>query len=216
MINVLIADDQKLLRESLKTIIETDLAIKVVGCASNGLEAFKMCEEFLPDVVLMDIKMPDYDGIEGTRLIKGKFRNIRIVVLTTFEDEKNMSEAMGNGADGYIIKDLMPEELIRVIKNTAEGFLVFSRKTEGILLKNFNSHEHLRDEKIQDPREVLKESELEILQLIAEGKSNRLIAEKVFLSEGRVKNIVSEILAKLELKDRYELLSFAYKNNMIK
>lgn len=217
MIKVLIADDQKLLRESLKTIIETDPDIKVVGCAENGREAFDLCEDSLPDVVLMDLQMPECDGVEGTSLIKSRFKNIRIVALTTFEDETNMSKAFENGADGYITKDVTPEELIRIIKSAAEGFLVFSRKTEGFLLKSFGARQKpVDEEKKPSPEELLKKNELEILQLIAEGKSNRAIAERIFLSEGRVKNIISEILAKLDLKDRYELLSYAYRNNMIK
>jgi DNA-binding NarL/FixJ family response regulator len=224
MIKVLIADDQKLLRESLKTIIETDREIQVTGCASNGQEAFELCGKALPDVVLMDVRMPDCDGVEGTRLIKEKYAGVKIVMLTTFEDEKNMAEALESGADGYIFKDVTPEELIRVIKNAAEGFLVFSRKTERILLRSFTSREggregadnRSRENTGRGPQALLKPGEMEILQLIAEGKSNRAIAETVFLSEGRVKNIVSEILDKLGLKDRYELLSYAYKNNMIK
>lgn len=206
-----------LLRESLKTIIEIDQEIKVVGCASDGEEAFRLCEELSPDIVLMDIRMPVCDGVEGTRLIKQKFENIKVVVLTTFEDEDNMAKAMENGADGYILKDVTPEELIRVIKNAAGGFLVFSRKTSGILMKGFsNAKREEQETKKQDLKELLKPNELEILQLIAEGNSNKIIAEKVYLSEGRAKNIISEILDKLGLKDRYELLSYAYKNNMIK
>ncbi|MEA4849574.1 MAG: response regulator transcription factor [Clostridiaceae bacterium] len=216
MIRILIADDEKLLRESLKSIIETDAEIKVEGCAENGAEAFRLSKELAPDVILMDVRMPECDGIEGTRLIKQFDRNIKVVMLTTFGDEESISRAVENGADGYVLKDVTPDELKNVIKNAAHGFLVFSGKAGGTLRRGFSLQDRMtKDGQKQDVSALLKESELEILRLIAEGKSNKEIAEKVFLSEGRVKNIISEILTKLSLKDRYQLLSFAYRNNLI-
>lgn len=217
MIKVLIADNEKLLRESLKSIIETDEEVKVVASAEDGAEAFRLCTELVPDVVLMDIRMPGCDGIEGTRLIKQRNRNIKVVMLTTFEDEESITRAIENGADGYVLKDVTPEELLNVIKNTAVGFLVFSGKTGGTIFKGFNKPEKPQQEAPnRDIRTLLKENELKILRLIAEGRSNKEISAQVFLSEGRVKNIISEMLAKLGLKDRYQLLSFAYRNNMIR
>lgn len=222
MIRILIADNERLLRESLKNIIETDPEIKVVGCAENGAEAFRLSKELAPDVILMDIRMPECGGVEGTRLIKQFDKNIKVVMLTTFGDEESIAKAVESGADGYVLKDVTPDELINVIKNAAHGFLVFSGKAGSTLRRGFSMQdrpakdEEKQDVEKQDVSALLKESELEILQLIAEGKSNREIAEKVFLSEGRVKNIVSEILAKLGLKDRYQLLSFAYRNNLIR
>lgn len=216
MIKVLITDDQVLLRESLKGIIEMDAAIKVVGCAGNGFEAEKLCRELSPDVVLMDLKMPDCDGVEGTRLIKKANSSIKVVVLTTFEDEENVRRAIENGADGYILKDVLPEELLLVIKNAANGFFIMSPKTSGTVIRQINQDGNFgREAPNHHAARLLKESEFEILQLIAEGKSNKEIAIEVFLSEGRIKNIITGILEKLALKDRYQLLSFAYKNNLI-
>ncbi len=127
MIKVIIADDQLLLTESFKSIIERDPDITVMGCADNGLEAFKLCEKSLPDLVLMDIKMPEYNGIEGTRMIKEKYPQVKVLILTTFEDDQNMYEALKKGADGYILKEITPEELIQAIKNTVKGFGIFSK-----------------------------------------------------------------------------------------
>lgn len=217
MIRILIAEDERLLRESLKCIIETDAEIKVAGCAKDGAEAFRLSKELAPDVVLMDVRMPECDGVEGTRLIKRFDGNIKVVMLTTFGDEESISKAVESGADGYVLKDVTPEELKNVIKNAAHGFLVFSGKAGSTLRRGFNLQDRsAKDEQKQDVSALLKENELEILRWIAEGKSNREIAEKVFLSEGRVKNIISEILAKLGLKDRYQLLSFAYRNNLVR
>lgn len=217
MIRILIADDERLLRESLKSIIETDPEIKVEGCAENGAEAFRLSKELAPDVILMDVRMPECDGVEGTRLIKQFNGNIKVVMLTTFGDEESISKAVENGADGYVLKDVTPDELKNIIKNAAHGFLVFSAKAGGTLRRGISIQDRpAKDVQKQDVSALLKESELEILRWIAEGKSNREIAEKVFLSEGRVKNIVSEILAKLGLKDRYQLLSYAYRNNLVR
>lgn len=217
MIRVVVADDQKLLRESLKSIIEQDGEICVAGCAENGFEALELCEHLSPDLVLMDIKMPECDGVEGTRLIKERFSHIKVVILTTFEDEESVSRAIKYGADGYIIKDITPEELINVIKNACKGFCVISKKTFGTIVKQFNEPAYSGETKSPlNLNDILKETEQRILRLIAEGKSNKDIAAEICLSEGRVKNIISEMLAKLDLRDRYQLLSFAYKNNLLR
>lgn len=217
MIKVLIVDDQKLLRESLKTIIEHDDEIDVAGCAENGFEALRMCDELLPDLVLMDIKMPVCDGVEGAKLIKTRYSNIKVIILTTFDDDESVTSALENGADGYILKEITPEELILVIKNAAKGFNIISNKTYGAVAKQFNrNNESMKADDRRSKSIPINDTELYIIRLIAEGKNNKEIASIVFLSEGRVKNIISEIFSKLKLKDRYQLLSYAYKNNLIK
>ena len=128
MIKVLIVDDQIILRESLKFIIEQDTDINVVGLAGNGAEAFSLCGKLKPDVVLMDIMMPDCDGVEGTRLIKSKYESIKVIILTTFNDEKNVSRAIKSGADGYVLKDISPEQLILAIKSVFNGFSIMQAK----------------------------------------------------------------------------------------
>lgn len=210
MIRLLIVDDQKLFRESIKRIVETDPEIMVVGCAANGKEAYEMLEEAKPDLVFMDLKMPVCDGAQGTRFIKEKDPSVKIIILTTFEEEHNISLAIENGADGYINKEITPEELIRIVKSTAGDYCVISKKTYDYMAKQVVTIQQ-RDERA----ERLNDTELVILKLIADGTNNKEIARRVYLSEGRVKNIISEMLSKLELKDRYQLISFAYKNNLL-
>jgi DNA-binding NarL/FixJ family response regulator len=216
MIRVLIADDQKLLVDSLKSIIEQDGENAVVGCARDGREALELCQSLTPDIVLMDINMPGCDGVEGTRLIKAAFDRIKVLVLTVLEDEQTIRRALVNGADGYVLKDVTPEGLKQVIKDTVGGFGVVSAKAYETIrreLSGENAHEH----PAPHPEGLgLKERELHLIGLIAAGKNNRQIAAELFLSEGRVKNIITELLEKLNLKSRYELLSFAYKNNLIR
>jgi DNA-binding NarL/FixJ family response regulator len=119
MIKVVIADDQKLLRERVKSIIEQDPEIEVAGLAASGLEVLELCDQTRVDLVLMDIRMPVCDGIEGTKLIKRSHGNTKILVLTTFNDDQNVFKALINGADGYILKDIAPDELIQAVKNVA-------------------------------------------------------------------------------------------------
>ena len=123
MIKVVIADDQKLLRESLKSIIEQDQEIEVTDLAANGLEAADICDQGPVDLVLMDIRMPVCDGIEGTKLIKRNHRLIKILVVTTSDDDQNMFQALINGADGYVLKDATPDELIQAIKNVIKDVM---------------------------------------------------------------------------------------------
>ncbi|NLD47714.1 MAG: response regulator transcription factor, partial [Clostridiaceae bacterium] len=121
MIKVVIVDDQVILRESLKFIVEQDSDIKVAGLGSNGMEALLLCDTHKPDVVLMDIMMPECNGVEGTKLIKEKYSSIKVIILTTFNDEENISQALKNGADGYMLKDMNPDELILAVKSAAKG-----------------------------------------------------------------------------------------------
>jgi DNA-binding NarL/FixJ family response regulator len=211
MIRVLIADDQKLLVDSLKSILEHDGQINVVGCAGDGRKAVELCNELLPDVVLMDIRMPVCDGIEGARLIKSVHRQTKILILTMLEDELNVHQALEGDVDGYILKDISAEDLIQVIKNVYGGFEVFSTKAYQVLRQQLNS----RQEREITTAPCLNNAETNLIRLIAEGKNNKQIAASLFLSEGRVKNIITELLRKLNLKNRYELLSFAYKCKLV-
>lgn len=212
-IKVLIADDQIMLTESLKFVIEQDKDIEVVGCAGNGEEALRLCELFLPDLVLMDIVMPLCDGVEGTRLIKTKAEHIKVIILTTFDDEQNIAKAIQNGADGYILKDLDPAKLIAIIKNTVKGLRVVHQNVFDAMVKQFNT---VADETARNAKLDVKltEKEKTIIKLVVKGKSNREIADVIALSEGRVKNIITEILAKLELEDRTQLAVYAVRHNL--
>lgn len=215
MIKVVIADDIALFRNGLKTIIEQDKEICVVGCACNGEEAVELCRKYTPDVVLMDIKMPVMDGIKATKTIKENDNSIKILILTTFYENNDISDAFEFGADGYVLKDLEQKELISVIKNVANGLKVFNSN----ILENVRKQYNLR--KVCEAAEVnnqnrfgLTEREHMVVKLIIEGKKNKEIADQMFITEGSVKNLSSKILKKLNLVDRTQLAVFAVKNNL--
>jgi DNA-binding NarL/FixJ family response regulator len=207
-------DDHVMLRESIKFVIEQDEEIEVIGCAANGMEAFELCQQFLPDLVLMDIVMPVCDGIEGTRLIKTKYPDIKVIILTTFDDDENIVKAMQNGAEGYILKDLEPAELATVIKNTTRGLRVIHQNVFNTIIKQMMPAMAPAGE--FKPGIKLTDKEKIIINWVVKGKSNREIADIVALSEGRVKNIITEILAKLDLEDRTQLAVYAVRNNLVK
>ncbi|MCX7711816.1 MAG: response regulator transcription factor [Clostridia bacterium] len=208
MIKVIIADDQPVIRDGLKFIIEQSKEIEVLGCAGHGLEALELCEKAHPDIVLMDIVMPICDGVEGTRLIKEKFENIKVMILTTFNDEDKVEQALKNGADGYILKAIESEELILTIKTIAKGLQVIHKNSYNLVLKKLHSEPEPMDFGLTD-------RESEVVKLIVFGKSNKEIASQLYLTEGSVRNLISSILFKTSLKDRTQLAVFAVKNNII-
>jgi DNA-binding NarL/FixJ family response regulator len=191
----------------------------VIGLAGNGKEAFSLCEQLNPDVVLMDIMMPKCDGVEGTRLIKSKYKEIKVIILTTFNDEGNVTRAIKNGADGYVLKDISPDQLILTVKSVFKGYSIMHQSTLNTFIdskdkekKNKKTSANIKKEKVNVR---LGKRELEILNLIVEGKNNKEIAETMFISEGTVKNTISHMLNKLNLKDRTQLAVFAVKNNIL-
>lgn len=215
MIKVVIADDQVILRESLKFIIEQDSDIQVAGCAGNGREALQLCDRLLPNIVLMDIMMPGCDGVEGTRLIKEQYNSIKVLILTTFNDDENIAKALKNGADGYVLKDIKPDELILAVKSVAKGMSIIHKTAMDSMVKQFNTGNVSRKSKEATPAIDLTEREISIIKLIVDGNNNREIASGLFLTEGSVKNIITGILAKLNLKDRTQLAVFAVKSNLV-
>lgn len=208
MINVVLADDVKILREGLKAVLISNEDINVVGEASNGKEAYEMCVRMKPDVVLMDMRMPDYDGGYGTRKIKDTLPDIKVLVLTTFDDKETVEKAISSGADGYILKEMDNEKIINSIKAVAGGINVFCDNIFRSIKKDVLLQQ---DAKNFD----LNEREIEILRLICEGYDNKEIASQLFLAEGTVRNGVSKLFEKLGVKDRTQLAVFAIKNNII-
>ncbi len=209
MIKVLITEDKRLIGEGFKFIIESDEEINVVGLALNGYEALELCKIHKPDLVLMDLKMPCCDGIEGTKLIKSFSANIKVLVLTTFDDDEMVSEALKNGADGYILKDINAEKLISTIKGTAKGLNVIDENVYQNIVNKFNQPDNLK------PEHALTDKEIRLIELVVYGKSNKEIAAKLAITEGRVKNIITNILSKLGLSDRTSLAVYAVKNKYI-
>jgi DNA-binding NarL/FixJ family response regulator len=213
MIKILLAEDQKVLRESLKIILTQDPELEVIGCAANGTEALSIAEEKLPDIILMDIKMPGGDGIECTQLIKAKYPQIKIVILTTFDNDEHVEKALLHGADGYILKDIDPEEIIIVIKNTMKGLQVIHHNAYHKILKQLQVNKLEADAGLGNID--LNNREIEIIRLIVQGKSNKEIAASLFLSETRVKSLITKILEKVHVEDRTQLAVYAMKNNVI-
>ncbi|MCX8129039.1 MAG: response regulator transcription factor [Clostridia bacterium] len=215
MINVVIADDQEVIREGIKLIIEQDPDIRVVGCAADGREAFELCNRLNPDLVLMDIIMPGCDGVEGTRLIKSGYSSIKVVILTTFSDMDKISKALKNGADGYVLKDITPGDLKQLIKSTVNGLNVMHQNVFNALIRQFSDNDGEENVSTENKENVLTDREKDVVRLIIFGKNNREIASNIHLSEGRIKNIITGILYKLQLKDRTQLAVYAIKNKLL-
>lgn len=208
MIKVIIADDVQILRSGLKAVLSQDSDIKVVGEASDGKEAYELCIRLNPDVVLMDMRMPDHDGGYGTRKIKDNFSDIKVLVLTTFDDKETVNKAISSGADGYILKEMDNDKIINSIKAVAGGINVFCDNVFRSIKKDVVVQ--------QDAKNYgLTERETEFIRLICDGCDNKEIAAKLFLAEGTVRNGISRLLEKLELKDRTQLAVFAIKNNIV-
>jgi len=213
MISVLIVDDDPFIRESLKLLVGMDPDIEVTGAAAHGGEALALLEGGLAaDVVLMDIRMPVCDGVEGTLRIREKYPDIRVLMLTTFDDEDYIAEALRNGASGYLLKNIPPDRIIQGIKTVHDGNMLIhpdiARKLTGML----------RPAAQPDPQTPAKleafgltPAECNIVTLIADGLSNKEIAGRLYLSEGTVKNYVTDILGKLSLRDRTQIAIFYLK-----
>jgi len=207
---LLIVDDDGLIRDSLKILFESKggngevrNAEWIVSTAENGAAAFKSCEADTPDIILMDIRMPECDGVEATRKIKAGFPDIKIIMLTTFADEGYIASAINAGADGYLLKSTPADGIIERIRAVEKGAMVFDkgvRLTAGVKQENKNF-------------EQLTPRENEILALVATGLSNSEIAAKLYLSQGTVRNAVSAILEKFELRDRTQLAVYYWREN---
>lgn len=207
LVKVIIADDDGLIRDSLRLLLDLEEDIEVIGTAKNGVEAFELCKVNKPDIMLMDIRMPVMDGVLGTKLIKDNFSDIKVVLLTTFKDEEYIREAIMNGAEGYILKNQSSDSIIESLRTVYKGNTVFEKDIVNAITGM------IRDEKKKKPSDFkLSEREFELLGLIAEGLSNKEIAEKLFLGEGTIRNYITNILEKLELRDRTQLAIFYLKN----
>jgi DNA-binding NarL/FixJ family response regulator len=196
---ILICDDQALVREGLEMLLNLDPVLDVVGTAENGMEAVEMAGKYLPDIVLMDLKMPVMNGIEATRAIRAAYPEIEILVLTTYDHDEWLFDAIRAGASGYLLKDARREDIISAIKGTYEGKTFIDPKVAGKVLKQ------AADRQAHSPSEItakLTKRELDVLRLIAKGLSNTDIARKLHLSEGTIRNHVSAIFTKLQVNDR--------------
>ena len=210
-IKILIVDDEKLIREGLKIMLSTFDDIEVVHTAENGYKALEVCKNKDIDVVLMDIRMKDCDGVMGTRLIKEQFTKIKVIILTTFKDKEYIQDALKYGAFGYLLKDSSHQVIYEGIKTAYMGNMVVHPDVANEILSN-NNHS-LNDKEIK--RYDFSDKELQIIKYIAEGLTNKEISEKLYLSEGTIKNNITNILAKLNLRDRTQIAIFAFKNRIV-
>ena len=216
-INILLVDDQVLFVESLKTVLETHTTdLKVVGIAFDGEKAVELALEKRPDIILMDVRMPGMSGVECTRIIKKKTPSIQIMMLTTFNDDEYVYEALSAGAIGYILKDIHPAYLISAVRSIHEGGLLISPKVartivdklmhppavDKITAQDYQEEKHI-------PLHELSKREREVLMQISKGYTNKEIAEKLFIVEQTVKNHVSTIYSKLGVRDRVQALRLA-------
>ena len=212
-IKVMLVDDEQLIRSGLKIMLETYPDIEVIHQAGNGREAFECCKEEVPDVVLMDIRMPVSTGIEGTKLIKEAYPEVKIVMVTTFQDTEYIVEAMQYGASGYLLKDSSYEAIYDGIKVALSGKVVMDATVSEKLVMQPKAPASSM-EKTDISSFGLTEREIELIRLVSQGLNNKEISEALFLSEGTVKNNISTILSKLAFRDRTQLVIFAYDHHI--
>jgi NarL family two-component system response regulator LiaR len=193
-VKVLVVDDDPLVSRSLKVLLSREADLQVVGTANDGERAVAACERSRPDAVLMDIRMPGMDGIEATRRIKERWPAVRVVILTTFQDDESIHRALQAGADGYLLKSTPSAGMAQTLRAIASGTSVVD--TEVLRRLGEPSHGSL---------EGLTPRENDVAELVAQGCSNREIAEQLFISEGTARNILSVVLDKLGLRDRTQL-----------
>lgn len=211
MIKVLIADDQELIRESLKIVLSSYTDIEVVGAVDDGFEVLESLKKTQPDIILMDIRMPKMDGVLCTKEVKEHYPHIKIIILTTFDDDDFIFKALQYGASGYILKGISMEDLHQAIVTVNKGNAMINPDVATKVVKLFsqmaqsNSAIQVQESNVEN----ISKAEWKIIQQIGFGLSNREIAAKLFLSEGTIRNYLSTILSKLNLRDRTQLAIWA-------
>jgi DNA-binding NarL/FixJ family response regulator len=215
-VRVLIADDQALVRSGFRMILEARDDLEVVGEAENGAQAIELARELEPDVVLMDVRMPVMDGVEATRLLLESGAGARVIILTTFDLDEYVFEALRAGASGFLLKDVQPAQLVEAIRVVASGEALLAPSITRRLLDRFAATFDASSSKSPPELDSLTPRELEILRLVAGGLSNAEIAAQLFLSETTVKTHVSSVLRKLHLRDRVQAVVLAYQAGLVR
>ncbi len=212
MIKVLIADDQEIVTEGLKRILQTDPEIEVIATANDGQEALDLIDAETPDIVLMDLKMPRMNGVQAIRRLKQSHPNLPVLVLTTYMDDKWLFDAIRSGASGYLMKDRPPQELLEAIHGTMEGQAYIDPSVAGKVLSNVA---YSPNKQLPEKSYNLTEREQEILNLLAQGLSNAEISQQLYLSEGTVRNYTSTLFAKLGVSDRTQAVILAIRQGLV-
>jgi DNA-binding NarL/FixJ family response regulator len=215
IIRVVIADDHALFRRGLEMVLETEPDIEVVAEANNGKQAFEAAVEHMPDLVLMDVRMPAHGGIDATRRIKESAPHIKILMLTISDEEEDLYDAIKAGASGYLLKEISIEEVATAIRSVRAGQSLISPSMATKLLTEFAAMARKDEEKQQMPAPRLTAREMEVLTLVAQGMNNRDIAKALFISENTVKNHVRNILEKLHLHSRMEAVVYAVREKLL-
>jgi DNA-binding NarL/FixJ family response regulator len=208
-IHILLVEDQAIVRQGLKMMIEQDKGLKVVAEAENGLEALKKLERQIVDLVLMDIRMPIMSGVEATKKIKERWPHVKILILTTFNDDEYAIQTLKDGASGFLLKTAEPQKLIDAIHSCMKGGMAIHEEVAAKMVPKL-----LENPKKEPMHIPLTSRELAIAKLVGEGKTNKEIAEELHLSIGTVKNHITQILQKLELRDRTQLAIYAIKHDI--
>lgn len=214
MLRILLVDDHILFRKGLVALLATRPDIQVVGEVGDGLEAIAAAQDLLPDVILMDINMPKCDGLEATRQIKSEMPHVKIVILTVSDDDQNLFEAIKSGAQGYLLKDLEPNQLYSLLENIPRGDAPLSGAIATKILKEFTRFNPASLEK-PEVIDELTSRQISILQLVAEGKTNREIASELYISENTVKIHLRNILDKLHLQNRIQVAVYATRQGLV-
>jgi DNA-binding NarL/FixJ family response regulator len=209
MIRILLVDDQTLIRQGIRLLLAGEPDLQVVGEAANGLEALACLDALKPDVILMDVRMPEMDGVTATRAVVARYPACSVIILTTFDDDETIFEGLRAGARGYLLKDINADEMTAAIRTVASGGALIQPSITRKVLAEFTRlatpqlHSSAKPQPLVEP---LTDREMEVLKLLAEGLSNREIAERLIITEGTVKNHVSNLIAKLNVRDRTQAI----------
>lgn len=222
--SILVIDDHQLFREGVKRILDFEKDFEVIAEGDDGEDAVSLVEQYHPDVVVMDINMPHKNGVEATAELVGKFPNVKVLILSIHDDESYVTHALKTGARGYLLKEMDADTLVEAVKVVADGGSYLHPKVTHNLINEYRrlaagdtgqSVGTLKDVEYRKPLHILTRRECEVLQMLADGKSNRSIGEMLFISEKTVKNHVSNILQKMDVNDRTQAVVFAIKNGWV-
>jgi two-component system, NarL family, response regulator LiaR len=211
-VTVVIVDDHFVVREGVRALLETQPDISIVGEAASGVEAVRLCADYAPDVVLMDLLMPGLNGVEATRQIKQVSPRSQIIVLTSYHEDEHILPAVRAGALSYLLKEAGPDELLAAVQKAARGETTIHPRVAAKMMRTLQG----ADAKEENHFDDLSKREMEVLRLVAEGLSNTAIGEALFISEKTVKSHVGNILSKLHLTDRTQAAVYAWRRRLVK